>query len=180
MVFDAGHWNGQHCIKAVRELIPGPAIDLMVLSHSDADHLGDSARILNEKQVRLTMLAGEPRTTTSWKDLVTALSTEVAAGGSVHNLQSVELVPGRTIPIGPATVTLVAGWARWTDPGPTPAERANAISIVVRLDYKGRSVLFTGDTVGKRLTDDDQACKDAEKARYRCFHRDERQRARRP
>ena len=60
-------------------------------------------------------------------------------------------------------MTLVAGWSRWTDPGPTASERANAISIVVRLEYKGRSILFTGDTVGKRLTDDDLACKDAEK-----------------
>jgi glyoxylase-like metal-dependent hydrolase (beta-lactamase superfamily II) len=45
MVYDAGHWNGQHCIRAVRELITNDAIDLLVISHSDADHLGDGARI---------------------------------------------------------------------------------------------------------------------------------------
>ncbi len=42
------------------------------------------------------------------------------------------------------------------------SERRNAISVVLRLDYRGRSVLFTGDTVGRRLTDPDEACKDAE------------------
>lgn len=164
MVYDAGHWVGQHCIAAVRELVTTTTIDLLVISHSDADHLGDAARILEENNVRLTLLAGEPRETMSWKDLMAALATEVAQGGSVHNLQSVPLVPGRTVPLGEATVTLVAGWKEWSAPGPTASERRNAISVMVRLDYRGRSVLFTGDTVGRRLNDPDSACKDAEKA----------------
>jgi competence protein ComEC len=135
----------------------------MVISHSDADHLGDGARILAEKRVLQTILAGEPRDTNSWKDLIKALGKEAEEGGSVHNLQSVGLVPGTTVPLGTAAVTLVAGWPRWTEAGPTESERRNAISVVVRLDYAGRSVLFTGDTIGKRLTDDDDACRDAEK-----------------
>ena len=163
MVYDGGHWNGQHCIKAVRELITQETIDLFVISHSDADHLGDAARILNEKRVRQTILAGEPRETASWTNFVDALADEARDGGSIHNLQSVDLLPGTTISLGEANVTLVAGWGRWTDPGPTESERRNAISVVVRLDYRGRSVLFTGDTVGKRLSDGDEACKDAEK-----------------
>jgi beta-lactamase superfamily II metal-dependent hydrolase len=61
MVYDAGHWQGQHCIAAVRELVTTDTIDLLVISHSDADHLGDAARILEENTVRLTLLAGEPR-----------------------------------------------------------------------------------------------------------------------
>jgi hypothetical protein len=36
MVYDSGHWNGQHCINAVRELVTGDTIDLMVISHSGA------------------------------------------------------------------------------------------------------------------------------------------------
>jgi beta-lactamase superfamily II metal-dependent hydrolase len=163
MVYDAGHWVGQHCVAAVRELVTTDAIDLLVISHSDGDHLGDAADILAENAVSLTLLAGEPRETTAWKDLVAALATEVTQGGSVHNLQSVPLVPGRTIPLGEAVVTLVAGWKEWTAAGLTASERRNAISVVVRLDYRGRSVLFTGDTVGRRLNDPDSACKDAEK-----------------
>jgi competence protein ComEC len=163
MVYDAGHWNGRHCIGAVRELVAGDTIDLLVISHSDADHLGDGARILAEKNVRYTILAGEPRTTATWRSFTGALADQVKAGGSVFNLQSMPLVPGTTLSIGEAIVTLVAGWPRWDGPGLTASERLNAISIVVRLDYRGRSVLFTGDTVGRRLTDDDDACKDAEK-----------------
>ena len=138
-------------------------IDLMIISHSDADHLGDGKRILEEKRVKQTILAGEPRDTGSFKDLMDALGKEVKEGGSVHNLQSVDLIPGSTIHLGEATVTLMAGWPRWTESGPTDSERRNAISVVVRLEYRGRSVLFTGDTVGRRLSDPDDACKDAEK-----------------
>ena len=39
MVFDAGR-GSERCTEAVRELIPGRRIDLLVLSHSDADHVG--------------------------------------------------------------------------------------------------------------------------------------------
>ena len=77
---------------------------------------------------------GEPRTTVSWRYLVDALADEVKEGGSVLNLQSVPLVPGATVPLGEAVVTLVAGWPRWDGPGPTLSERLNAISIVVRLE----------------------------------------------
>jgi beta-lactamase superfamily II metal-dependent hydrolase len=102
MVYETGHWQGQHCIATVRELVTTDTIDLLVLSHSDADHLGDAARILEENTVRLTLLAGEPRDTVSWKNVIAALATEVTQGGSVHNLQSVALTPGRTIPLGEA------------------------------------------------------------------------------
>jgi beta-lactamase superfamily II metal-dependent hydrolase len=54
---------------------------------------------------------------------------------------------------GDAAVIMVAGWADWTEPGATECERRNALSIVVRLDYWGRSVVLTGDTVGRRLND---------------------------
>ena len=83
MVYDAGQWNGRHCINAVRELVTGDTIDLMVISHSDGDHLGDAARILTEKRVRQTILAGEPRDTTSWQNLIDGLAQEVKEGGSV-------------------------------------------------------------------------------------------------
>jgi competence protein ComEC len=38
----------------------------------------------------------------------------------------------------------------------------NALSIVARLDFAGRSIFLTGDTVGRRKGDSDDECKDAE------------------
>ena len=85
-------------------------------------------------------------------------------GTSVKNLRTVDLVPGTELELGDATVTLIVGWREWLESGPNSAERRNVVSIVARLEYMGSSILFTGDTIGKRLTDDDMACKDAEKA----------------
>ncbi len=46
MVYDAGHWLGDRCIDAAREIVDGQVIDLLVISHYDSDHLGDAADIL--------------------------------------------------------------------------------------------------------------------------------------
>ncbi len=163
MVYDTGHWFGKRCLSAVREIVGDKPIDLLVLSHADSDHLGDADLILQEFEVRRILRTGDRRpTTNTWLDANEAIGKEATADASVMNLQTMELVPGTTIPLGDATVTLVAGWGKWTDPGPTAAEKRNAISIVVRLDYRGSSVLFTGDTVGRRIPDLDSACKDAE------------------
>jgi len=164
-VYDAGHWVGKKCIEAVRQIVTGEQVDLMVLSHSDADHLGDAAEILDEYFVPIILRAGDVRTTSgTWRKVNDAIANEVREGATVINYRSMQFLPGMKLELGAAAVTLVAGWADWTEPGPTESERRNALSIVVRLDYKGRSVLLTGDTVGRRLTDPDTACKDAEKA----------------
>ncbi len=165
MIFDAGHWQGSQCINAVREILgSNTTIDLMVISHTDADHLGQAHDILAEYFVRRIIRVGQERTTASWRHWNDAVAEETKTGASVMNLQSMPLVPGTEIPLGEATVTLVAGWPKWTEPGPTASEKLNVVSIVARLEYAGGSVLFTGDTVGKRKEDPDTACKDAEKA----------------
>jgi len=38
--------------EAVREIVVGDRIDLMILSHCDADHLRDAVEILEEYSVR--------------------------------------------------------------------------------------------------------------------------------
>ena len=164
MVYDAGHWEGGHCFRAVQEIVGSNPIDLLIVSHSDSDHLGDATRILRNFKVRQIWSTGFPRTdTASWRSFHKAIAREVENDyASVVNLQTVDLEPGTELALGHATVTLVAGWPRWDGSGPTASELRNAVSIVARLDYEGSSVLFTGDTVGRRLNDPDTACKDAE------------------
>ncbi len=165
MVYDAGHWTGDHCLRAAREIVQGEVIDLLILSHSDADHLGAVAELLQEFHVRRIITTGDRRAgRATWEAANDAIANDVRFGASVMNLETMELVPGTTILLGDATVTLVAGWHEWTGLGPTESERLNAISIVVRLDYRGHAILYGGDTVGRRLDDGDTACKDAEAA----------------
>ena len=162
MIYDAGHWNGDRCLEAAREIVSGGVIDLLVLSHSDADHLGDAAAILDDFTVRQIIRTGLRRTSGTWTNMNERIGQHAVEGGSILNLQSVDLVPGTVTHLGEAEVILVSGWKKWTNPGPSAAEKRNAISIVVRLVYRGHSVLFTGDTIGRRLSDPNTACKDAE------------------
>jgi competence protein ComEC len=163
IVYDAGHWTGSRCLDAVREIVGARSIDLLVISHSDSDHLGDAAEILDEFLVESVLTTGFERSTGSWRDMRDALSRREAAGADVQRLTEEPLTPGETRAVGDATVTLVAGWPEWTlTSGPTSAELRNAVSIVIRVEYAGSSILYAGDTVGKRLDDPDSACKDAE------------------
>lgn len=164
MVYDAGHWHGEKCIEAVRQIVEGEEIDLLIISHSDSDHLADADTILREYRVRQIIQTGDPRWgTPTWEDTNALIAEEAKFSATVINLQTVKLVPGTQISLGEATVTLVFGLDKWVGAGPTESERKNAISIVARLDYRGGSILFTGDTVGRRKDDLDDACKDAEK-----------------
>ena len=165
MVYDAGHWHGERCLKAVRELVPlGGTIDLLIISHSDADHMGDADKILKKFDVKQIIWTGFFRDKEFWKVVNEAIADEHEyAGASVLNLQSDDIELGTEFALGDATVTFVAGWPNWPDSQLSPSARRNAISIVVGLEYRGHSVLFTGDTVGRRTDDLPNACKDAEK-----------------
>jgi beta-lactamase superfamily II metal-dependent hydrolase len=165
MVYDAGRWDNSFCSNAVRELVPeGGEIDLLILSHSDADHIGEVETILTEHPVRLILRTGHARETATWDNANNAIAGAAAQGASVINLGTMPIEPGMTFVLGPAEVTFVAGWHEWPEPvGLSLSERRNVISIVIRLVYKGNAVLLTGDTVGRRIGDPHSACKDAEK-----------------
>jgi competence protein ComEC len=166
MVYDAGHWLGGRCIVAVQAVLPpGDTIDLLVLSHSDSDHLGDAPAILGQYTVRRIIWTGFRRPgVNTWEQTNRAIAEEVLTeGASVRSLATHPLTVPDTIALGPATVTLLAGWSRWTlSTGLSEAERRNVVSVVVRLDYGEASVLYGGDTVGRRIGDAAGACKDAE------------------
>lgn len=166
MVFDAGEefpFSSNRCLEAVREVVEGNAIDLMVISHPDADHVVNAAGILAEFEVQQIVRTGHERDRAFWFTFDNAVTAEADAGATVINLRDAPLVPGTQIPLGDATLTLAAGWHDWPAPESFDSgEARNVISIVGRLDFAGRSVLFTGDTIGRRKSDADTACKNAE------------------
>lgn len=160
-VYDAGNWTGQQCYQAVKKIVKGNTIQLMVLSHSDSDHIGDVPKILKDFKVDSIVRTGFRRATKTWQKTDAAVQHEVLTGATEYNLQQINLDPGKLIfPLGDASVTILYGKGNWS--GLNESENRNAISIVAKLVYKGHSILFTGDTIGRRLTDDSTACKDAE------------------
>ena len=170
MVFDAGHWDSSRCHDAVEELVPqGATVDLVVLSHSDSDHLASADEILATYSVgtliwapyfRVIERASAP---TTWKNVRAAIRDALDDGtlGSEWSLARRRLQPGTELSFGDVKLTLLSGFnrppLRWGLRNDRSKHR-NAGSIVARLDYQGHSVLFTGDAVGRLDGADDDNC----------------------
>jgi competence protein ComEC len=171
VVYDTGA-GAKLCGDAVTELVPAKQIDLLVLSHSDIDHIGAARRILAEHRVKTILHPGDLREGSTILAVRQAISSE--PGATNLDLSQAEVPFGRTFLLGEAKVTFVAGWS---DPrrmyGNDPsldgsghkAERYNGISLVVRFEYGGHSVLLTGDTLGRieGRRRDDTLCQYAER-----------------
>ncbi|HYE63534.1 MAG TPA: MBL fold metallo-hydrolase [Phycisphaerales bacterium] len=157
IVYDAGNFQdkGRSAMRAINEIIPdGSEIALLVLSHSDADHLGAVPAICEQYAVRRVIRGGTGHSAT-WLAADAAIAEEREEGCHDINLASVMLPPGSTFKYGDVFVTVVCGFDRppadWDIRG--DAEAKNAGSIVVRMEYRGRSVLFCGDSVGRHNDD---------------------------
>jgi len=167
MVYDTGHWTNRKCRDAAREIIGDHEIQLMVISHNDGDHMGDADEILDEFEVRKIIRTGFARPSkATWNDMNEAIAHETMHGATVINLGTEPLVPGEMLNLGVASIQAVRGYNRWPhDKGLlSPAELRNVISIVLRLTFQDRSILYTGDTVGRDMhLDEPDQCKYAEK-----------------
>ena len=168
LLYDAGHWVGSNCLNAVREIVTDSVIDLIVISHSDSDHLGELDEILDEFDAGIILHTGYERTTDAWRNANSAMQAQQARGATIINLAETPMQPGEVIGLGQADGVFIAGWHEWdealSDPGFSPegAELRNVISIVLRIEFAGRRLLLTGDTIGRRLDDDLNACRDAQ------------------
>ncbi|MGD9964888.1 MAG: ComEC/Rec2 family competence protein [Hyphomonadaceae bacterium] len=185
MVYDTGP-RGTRCLEGISDVIPSrasrraaapddaderPVIDLLVLSHSDGDHIGGAARILRDYHVLHVLHPGDDRELS--KNGVRTILGEVrdaieASGAEDWSLAEVEMPFGDEIDLGAATATFIAGWHDGDltiGEGETAlpdGERNNGLSIVIRYDYGGHSVLLTGDTVGRLDGAPKRACDYAE------------------
>jgi competence protein ComEC len=172
MVYDTGA-GSTICAEAVAELVPSGWIDLMVLSHSDIDHIGAAQKILADYRVSTIIHPGDERPQQTIQKVREAIERE--PGADVWNLATRPVPFGRQFMVGDATVTFVAGWSdprSIVDADPSldgaghVAERNNGVSLVVRFAYHGHSVLLTGDTLGRienYKRPDDTLCQYAER-----------------
>lgn len=168
VIYDAGIGSGEKVFNAIAKTIPtGSAIDLLVISHTDADHLAAVPEILRELDVKTVWRPdrqpdAEPGEETEiWQDVVGAIEQSDCED---PGLDSGEISPGTIVDLGDAVITMVCGFTE--PPGEwglsNHAERRNAGSIVVRLEYQDKAVLFCGDSVGRHNNDDPDACIAAE------------------
>lgn len=168
VVFDGGNYKdgGATAMTALEELLPDDAeIGLLVISHSDSDHLGAVDEIFDAYKVKTVLHTGDERTTQNWKAADAAIRAAVDNGLTENlNLKDSPIQLGHEFKFDDAKVTFVAGWHSAPREFGTlnNAEKNNAISVVVRVEYHGKSILITGDSVGRHIDDPPDACIAAE------------------
>ena len=156
MVYDTGlweDWQRRATLEAIEQVIPrSEEIDLMVLSHVDWDHIGGAPEILGAYQVHTIIRPGNKATALLetmevWEQADKSIR---ANGAEVLDLGEQDVSVGARLQFGETTLTLLSGFA--VPPGDwgelQPAHARNAGSIVIRLEFAGRSLLLTGDAIG--------------------------------
>ncbi|MFI5217955.1 MAG: MBL fold metallo-hydrolase [Bacteroidia bacterium] len=164
IVYDAGNKSNATMSQINQFIQPTDKIELMVLSHTDADHIGNAADILRNYTVKKVVWTGYDRSMTSTlapTGVFTDLESELVNHPSIVNINLNHMdsiiTPGVQATFGNVKLTFLCGFgeplAEWglSD----KAEKINAVSIVMKLEYKGNSVLFCGDAVGRHNGDTD-------------------------
>jgi len=110
-------------------------LDLIILTHPHADHLGGLKKVVGALPVRMFLDSGYPSTSPLYVGLLGALS---ARGVAVK-----QAAAGRQIELGGgALLTLLGPPTPWLT---STRSDINANSVVARLAWQDRSALFTGD-----------------------------------
>lgn len=152
MLYDVG----AGCQDDIEGIIPKTqAIDLMVLSHNDADHISNADDILAEYEVKKVIWSGFERPgTATWEDVNTAINIESHA--EVISLADTTIPIGSTWLYGETYITFVMGYevppSDWGFSSSDHSEYRNAGSIVMRVVYEGASILLVGDMIERLET----------------------------
>ena len=165
MVYDAGHWHHKDkTLASISGVIPdGEEIDLLILSHNDSDHLGIVPQLFKKYKIKEVIWSGLERpqigTWRKARDAINKAKNENKT--TVYNLKYDTINFGSTFRYGETLLTFVSGFyappEHWDiKGGKTSGEFRNAGSIVIRLSFKGKSILFTGDAVGRHSGDPDE------------------------
>lgn len=184
VIYDAG-FGKEATMKSIRDALPDAddGVNLLVLSHTDADHIGAVPLIFKEHDVDHVLRTGMKPVGGASDQLKAAVAAIEAAKKNDpelkdHSLADIENPePGYTWKFGEAKVRFVSGFGKipqgWKNElGNEQGLLNNAPSIVVRVEYRGRSILFCGDAVG-RTSGDPADAKPIASERYLLDHKSE-------
>ena len=122
-------------------------IHWLVLSHSDSDHIGGAVGILASHPVGTVLHTGQKRESSIAIQTDSAIESAVTQGTTEINLGLKPITPGTSWSLGKAVITFISGArtppAKWGQM--TESAAINATSIVLRVEYAGRSILLPGD-----------------------------------
>lgn len=163
LVFDTG--KRAVIKKKLKEILPNDSLSYLVISHPDDDHYFYARYILENYHVETIIRSGFDRKhSTQWADYRSFIDTLSTI--KKHINQNARKTPtrkdkrvriGKKFSFGDAKVTLMSGFGNkypWMDKIKlNDKEDKNSISIVLKIEYAGKSILLTGDIVGTHNKD---------------------------
>lgn len=178
VIYDAGGPNtadGNETWEQMKKFLPeGADVEFLVLSHMDGDHIVAASQVIRGYNIKKVIWGGYDRKidgsnateTDAFRRLKAALYDRRAITESINlNERDSTIYPGNDMILSGAHIKFLCGFGK---PLPEwhlsdPAERLNGVSIVMKLEYGGNSVLFTGDALGRRKTSAEDVCMATEK-----------------
>ena len=135
VLIDAGPPEGTAALLGALQAMAVQRLDLVILSHPHLDHLGGLKQLLDRIPVTMYMDAGYDSESPPYTSLLKSLAA--------HNVPVKQAKLGRTIDVGGGVeLRLLSPPEPWLV---RTRSDVNANSVVVRLTFGARSVLFTGD-----------------------------------
>lgn len=153
IIYDGGNGNYAHTfLKSMYDT--NQEIDLIICSHTDSDHWSSIKKIAEDYSIKKAIITsyrpdGLPKKVDKG---IETLKKE--PGIEFIDIADQRITPGTVIyEEGEFSLTFLSGFGEKDslfakDLGKDASKLRNAASIVVKLDYMDRSVLFTGDIVG--------------------------------
>ncbi|TAL67842.1 MAG: MBL fold metallo-hydrolase [Bacteroidetes bacterium] len=167
IIYDAGDYK-KESRDEVQDEIPKflgnkTTVDLLILSHTDADHIGSAAWLVKEYNIQKAIhtgyhkgLAGDENgPTQSYLNFVHACENENVNVININNRTSKFF--DTTMNFGGAIVDILCGFGKPKSSWDLTekSKKINSVSIVMKVEYSNKSVIFCGDAVGKPSNSDD-------------------------
>ncbi|MEP1095958.1 MAG: MBL fold metallo-hydrolase [Cyclobacteriaceae bacterium] len=171
IVYDAGHWTpkGFSYQKISSIIKEGSDIELMVLSHTDGDHISAAAEVIRNYNVKKLLDTGFERShvgenqRAGYRNVLNAVRDNPRTKHiNLHERDSI-ITPGNSLTIDGVKATFLCGfgeplreWIPSFEMNNSPDWRIkslkiNGVSIVMKLSFSGVNILFCGDAVGRRI-----------------------------
>ena len=133
MMIDTGDWPNDEYKKYMLDYIKDlgiTVIDYLILTHPDADHIGGAPEVINTFEVKNCIMPDCTKTTSVFTRTLTALED--------RNVNVLLPIVGDEYTLNEAKIRILA-------PIGESYKDTNDYSVVFRLQYGERSILFTGD-----------------------------------
>lgn len=167
ILYDAGHYEGygKPTFDQIKEVMPvGSTIEEVIISHTDGDHIGAASYLFENYKVKKIVDTGFDKSclngsrSATYRRFLEAIppSTKYV---NLHEKDSI-IIPGTTETFGDTKLVFLCGFGKPLDEWNLrdESEQINSVSIVVKIVYKGASILLSGDAIGRNRNDQNSDC----------------------